>query len=131
MKAKEGMWSWSLDGESYEGVFDTMEGAIENARLLGFGAAYVAPVKEVLDAEHVFVDAIDAQWVFDTVEQFIDDNYGPGDDRLDVSEAAAKDLEDKLKKLLSQWLEEHGVTVNWFVCGEATLVKLGEESKTT
>lgn len=107
-------WCYSLNGDEYEGFYDSKEDAIE----AGNEAACDADLNTfwVGKAEKTFVPSVDVDYL---LERLYDRATEEGGEHAEsylngVTKEQEAELEEKMNEVLNEWLNKHGQEVNFY-----------------
>ena len=112
-------FSISIDEEHYDGKYDTLEEALQEASHgYAFEEFWVGEIRKPRQPE-TFLD----------VDHLLDD-IGDGDEEWsmdccdwDISIEDRSDLQSRFKKQMTEWLDERGLRPTWFVIDRESVTK--------
>lgn len=120
-------YSYSLDGEQYYGIFDSVEEALEEAR----AEATEYPAGEI-DSIYIgevcsFEPGVDAFSVIESIQNDAYDEAGElaYDYLEDISDENLSKLQDMLTEVFKKWARETHNEPNFSIIGETKIYSLG------
>lgn len=107
-------YCYSLNGQDYDGYFDTKEEAIKE------GTEYAVDAEKTIFfiglAEKTFSPHIDVDWLIESIQEDAYDHGGEyAEDYLEgVTKEQKQELEEKLNDVFGAWTEKHKHEVNFY-----------------
>lgn len=129
--ARVGDWCYSFGEERYDGPYrsraDAIKAAGHDEESEDSDVVHVAQIADAPTLEDVVLEGIQVEWILETAEQYVADNYGAEEAAIELTLGASDALEVALTAAVSSWANaEYRGRVAWWVAGKSEKVSLAK-----
>ena len=120
----EGKWSLSTDEETYHGIFDSEQDAIDEGKATETGWFYVGKCMRPVQPEMLFDSTSVEDWIGGRVWDHEDYSGEWAEGEFSPTESQMAELAEQIKPVIAAWLDRQNLRTTFFVLDPQTVRRI-------